>query len=110
MPNVSGFYHLRNRANGVFDWHNGVDTSKPVNINIVCPEPAQRIGEKVFDRDRAPVDSSPSAGGIAQRAELDTQYGLLAVAASQSLAQQQLIVAHAVVIAGVEQCDTGVER
>src|SRR5574341_783166 len=109
MPDVSCFHHIRNRADRVLDWHRWVDAPKAVNVNIVRPEPAQRIGEKVLDRDRAPIDSCPKAGGIAQRAELDTEYGLLAVAASQSLAQQQFIVAHAVVIAGVEQSDSGVK-
>src|SRR5262249_40763107 len=47
---------------------------------------------------------------IAQRAELDGYLQRIAVAAGKRLADQHLVVAHAVEIAGVEQRDAGVQR
>ncbi len=48
--------------------------------------------------------------GVAQRAELDTDLNIVAAAAGERVADQQLIVANAVEIAGVEQRDPRIQR
>ncbi len=48
--------------------------------------------------------------GPAQDAELHADHDLVAVPAAECFAQQQLVVPHAVEVAGVEEVQPGVER
>ena len=77
---------------------------------MVGAQPPQRVGEEVGDRLRARVDAAEAAVGAAQRAELDADQRLAALARRQRVADQQLVVAHPVEVAGVEQRHAGVER
>src|ERR1700738_608736 len=77
---------------------------------MIDAEPLQRIAEKILHRDRPAVHAGKTAGGVAQRAELDTDLKVVAAAAGERVADQQLIVADAIEIAGVEQRDPRIER
>ena len=48
--------------------------------------------------------------GVAQGAELDADRDRVAVLAFERLADEELVVAHAVEVAGVDERDAGVER
>src|SRR3546814_14357651 len=65
----------------------------------------QRIGGKVLHRRRTPVETGPLAAGPAHPAELDAERQLVAVEGLQRLADQHLVVAHSIEVAGVEQGD-----
>ena len=66
-------------------------------------------GEEVLHRGGPRVDAQPAAVRPAQGAELHRQQRL-AAAIPQRAADQQLVVPGAVVVAGIEQRDAGVER
>ena len=63
-----------------------------------------------MDGRRSRVIAVPAVVGAAQRAELDADQRLVAVAGAKRLADQHLVVAHPVKVARVEQRHAGVER
>ena len=77
---------------------------------MVHPQPLQRIGQEILHRLGSGIVAGPASSGIAQGAELDADEGLVALAALQGLADQHLVMAHAVEIAGVEQGDAALQR
>jgi hypothetical protein len=77
---------------------------------MIDAEPLQRIAQKILHRGRPAVHAGKTVDGVAQRAELDADLNIVAVAAGERVADQQLIVADAVEIAGVEQRDPRIER
>ena len=106
---VAGLHQVGDRADGLLDRDSGVDASEPVDVDVVGAEPRERVGEEGLDGRGSAVDADPAPGGVAQGAELDADRDLIAVAIAQRLAYQQFVVAHAVVVAAVEQGDPGVE-
>jgi hypothetical protein len=76
---------------------------------VIDAQTRQSVGEEVLDRGRAIVDPSPAAAGRAKRAELDGEQRLVAAIVERA-ANQELVVAHAVKITGVDQAYTLVER
>ena len=87
-----------------------IEPRRPVDVDVIRAEPAQGVGEEVPERHGARVDAREHAGEVAQRAELDADDHLIARLAAERIADQHLVVAHAVEIAGVEQRDPGIER
>ena len=77
---------------------------------MVGAELAERLGERVLGGGRSGVDAVPGAVRATQHAVLDADHDVVAVAVAERLAEQELVVAHAVEVAGVEQGDAGVER
>lgn len=110
IADVSRLHHVHNRADRVLDRHGRVDSSKAVEVNVVCSETAQRICKKILYGGWTPVYTCPATGGIAQCSEFDTQKYLITAAATQSFLEQELVMTHPVIVAGVKQIDTGVER
>ena len=110
MPDPAGLDHVGHRADALLDRHVGIEPRRPIDVDGVDAEPLQRIGDEIPDRRRAAVIAEKALVGIAQRAELDADLDIVAIAAGERFADQHLIVAHAVEIAGVEQGDAGVER
>ena len=88
-----------------------IEPRRPIDVDCLDAEPLQRVGEKILHRGGAAVHSrrTPIAGSRSA-AELDADLQIVAIAPGERLADQHLIVAHAVEIAGVEQGDAGVER
>ena len=105
MAHVARVDHLLDRARHVFDRHVGIEPRRAIDVDMVRAEPFQRIGKEVTDRRRAQIDARPSAVRPAQGAELDAQDGALALAAFQRLAEQHLVMSHAIEVAGIEQRD-----
>ena len=87
----------------------GIEPRRAVDVDIVDAEAAERIGEEVLHRERPRIVARPVPGRIAQRAELDADDDAVAVAPGKRLADQHLVVAHAVEVAGVEERDAGIE-
>ena len=110
VAHVPRLYHLRDGRYGLLDGYRRIHPGRAVDVDVVGAEPAQAVGEEVADRGRPPVGTRPGAGRIAQGAELHAEDHLVAAAPAQRLVQQQLVVAHAVEVAGVEQRHAGVQR
>jgi hypothetical protein len=87
----------------------GSSPRRPVDVDVVGSEPAQRIAEEVLHRERPRVIAQPVSCNVAQGAELDADDNAVAVTARKRFSDQHLVVAHAVEIAGVEQVDAGIE-
>ena len=87
----------------------GVEPRRPVDVDIVGPEPAQRIAEEVLHRERPRIVAQPIAADVAERTELDADDDAVTLAPGKRFADQHLVVAHAVEIAGVEEGDAGIE-
>ena len=74
------------------------------------PEPGQRVGQEVLHRLGTVVVPAELVARPAQHAELDAQRVAVPIPAAQRLGEQQLVVAHGVEVAGVDQRDAGVQR
>jgi hypothetical protein len=107
---MARLHHVGYGAHGVLDRHARIEARRPVDVDMIETEALQRIGEKIPHRRRPRVVAQPAAGGITQRAELDADEKAVALHALQRLADQHLIMAHAVEIAGVDERDAGIER
>ena len=76
---------------------------------MVGSQAPEGIGERGLDRRWTCVVAQPAAVGGALGAELDADQHVVVHPARERLGDQQLVVAHAVEVAGVEQIDPGVE-
>ena len=106
---VAGLHQVGDRADRVFDRHRRIEPRRAVDVDVIDAEPRQAVREEVLHRGGARVEAEPAAVGAAQGAELHREQGLVAPAA-QRAADEQLVVAHAVEVAGVEQRDAAIER
>ena len=109
MADVAGLYRIGNRADRFFNRHGRIEPARTVNVDVIGPEPAQCVGEKVLHGGGPRIHAEPGARRIAHRTELDADDCALSPSA-KGLPDQQLVMAHSVVVAGVEQRDAGVER
>jgi hypothetical protein len=110
VAHVTGLDQVGDGAGGVLDGHLGVEPGRAVDVDVVGAQALQRVGQGRLHCGRARVVTQPAAVGAALRAEFHAELVAVARACGQRLAQQHLVVAHAVEIAGVEQGDTRVER
>ena len=111
MADVASLHEVGNRADRVLDRHVRVEARGTIDVDVVDAEPLQRVGCEGLHRGRPGVEADPAGGRIAQRAELDADDRLVAmVAVGKRLADQHLVVAHAVEVAGVDQRHAGIER
>src|SRR3954453_3632720 len=78
-------------------------------VDVVGAGAAERVGERGLHRRRARVVAEPGGARIALSAELHADDDAVAVTALERLADEQLVVAHAVEVAGVDQGDAGIE-
>jgi hypothetical protein len=76
---------------------------------VIHPQPLERVSEKVLHRDGPGVHADSTAIRASQRAELHGEDRLVATVA-QGSSDEQLVVPCGIVVAGVEQCDAGIER
>ncbi len=112
VPDVAPLDEFRDGADGLLDRHVGVGAGDAVDVDVVDAQALQGVRGEVAHRGRAAVDRAPAAVRVTHRAELDAGQGLFAQAGgggAQCLADQQLVVPHAVEVAGVEQGDAGVQ-
>jgi hypothetical protein len=109
VTNITSLHHLGDRPDRVFDRHGRIEPRGAIDVDVVGAKPAQRRGKEVLHRGRPCIIAQPIPGHIAQGAELDADHDTVAVTADKRLADQHLVVAHAVEIAGVEQCYPGIE-
>jgi hypothetical protein len=109
VTHVTSLHHVGDRPNGILDRHGRVEPRRPVDVDVVGAEPAQRIAEEVLHRERPRIVAQPIAADIAQRTELDADDDAVAITAGKRFADQHLVVTHAVEIAGVEEVDAGIE-
>ena len=109
IAHVAGLDEVADGADGFLDRHVRVDPAWPVDIDVVGVEALQGVGEERLHCRRAAVIAEPGTVGAAQGPELDADHDLVAPAAGQRLGDEHLVVAHAVVVAGVEEGDPGVD-
>ena len=98
------------RADGVLDRHLRIEPRGAIDVDHLDPQPLKRVGEEVLDRCGTAVESDPTAGMVAQRVELDAKHVIVAGNALERLADQHLVVAHAVKVAGVDERNSCIER
>ena len=110
VADVALLDELGDRPDGLLDRHVRVDAGRAVDVDVVGAQAAQRVAQEVADGGGAAVVAGKAVVGAAQRAELHADQRLLAPARRQRVADQHLVVAHPVEVAGVEQRDAGVER
>ena len=106
---VAGPHEIGDRADGVFDRHRRIQARRTIHVDVIGAEPDQRIREEVPHRRGARVDATPAAAGTVQHAELDRELDLVA-AAGDRLADEQLVVARAIVVAGIEEGHAALHR
>src|SRR5262249_32797082 len=110
VPHTAGLHHVGDRTDRFFDRDVRLNAGWRREVEVYGAEPLQRIGEIVLHRPRPSVVTRPATGGIAQRAELDAHDDLVAGHTLERLADQELVVAHAVEITGIKERDVGLER
>jgi hypothetical protein len=110
VPHVPRLHELADRADGLLDRHLGVQARRAIDVDVLDAQPVQAVRERGLDRGRARVIAEPGAVRPSLGPELDAQQEVLPRAAADRLADQHLVVAHAVEVAGVEERDPGVER
>src|SRR5262245_43388918 len=67
VPYETRSHHLGHGTNGLLDRHCGVDAAQAVDIHVVRPETAQRVGEESLDGRGTPVNTKHVTLCIAQR-------------------------------------------
>jgi hypothetical protein len=110
MAHIAGPHHLGDGAHRLLHRHGGVEAGGAVDVDMVHPQPRERIGQRGLHRRRAGVVADPLAGGVALGAELHADLHAVARNTAQRLADQHLIMAHAVEVAGIQQGDAGLSR
>ena len=110
VPHVAGHDHLGDRADRVFDGDRGIDATEPVDVDVVGAQALQRVRECVLHGDRPPVDPEEGVVRRSESAELHADHDVVATPTAQGVPDQELVVAHAVVVAGVQQRDAGLDR
>jgi hypothetical protein len=108
VAHVAGFHQIRDRADGVLDGHVRVAPRRLIEIDVVRLQPLQRVRQRRLHRGRPRIVPEPRAVGPALRAELHLDERLLPLS-GERLAEEHLVVAHPIEVAGVEQRDAGVE-
>ena len=81
VADVAGLHELRDRADRLLDRDVREDASRPVDIDVVGAETAERVREEVLDRGRTQVVPDDRAVRAAHEPELDADHRVLAVAA-----------------------------
>ena len=109
MAHVAGLDQLPDGTDRFLDRDVRIESGGAVDVDVVDPEAGERVGGRGLYRRRARVVAEPGGVRPALGAELDAQQVALARAPADRLGDQQLVVAHAVEVAGVEQIDPGVE-
>ena len=111
VAHVAGLHQLGDGADGLLDRHLRVDAGRPVDVDVLGAQPPQRVGERSSAPPPGARRCRPSRRRrVAQGAELDADAHAVAAAPRERLADEQLVVAHPVEVAGVEQRDAGVQR
>ena len=102
---VAGLHQVGDGADRVLDGHGGVEARRAVDVDVVDAEARQGVGEEVLDRRGAARRSRASAPSGPRRAPNLTESRAWSRRPRQRAADQHLVVAHAVEVAGVEQVD-----
>ena len=108
MADVALLDEVGDGADRLLDRHVRVEARGAVDVDDVDAEALQRVGGEVLHRGGAAIDAEPRAVRAAQRAELHGDLHLVA-AARDGAADEQLVVAHAVEVAGVEERDAALD-
>src|SRR5438046_3255013 len=91
MADVAGLDRIGNRADRFFNRHGWIEPARTVNVDVIGPEPAQCVGEKVLHGDGPRIHAEPGARRIAHRTELDADDCALSPSA-KGLPDQQLVM------------------
>src|SRR5262249_32701807 len=105
VTDVPGLDQVGERPDDLLDvrarWH----ARRQVDVDVVGVQRLKRVGEEVPDRHRPQVDAGEVALRVAERSELHRDHYLVAPAAANGLADQDLVVARAVEVSGVDEGD-----
>ena len=109
VADVARLHHVGDRADRVLDRHRGIEARRTVDVDVVDPEARQAVRQEVLRRRRPRVVAEERAVGAAQSSELDAEDGLGARRARQRLADEQLVFAQRVKVAGIDQVHAALE-
>jgi hypothetical protein len=70
VADVTSPHHLGDRPDGLLDRDGGIEPAQAVDVDMIGPEPTERIREGVLDGRRAPVDPDDGAVGGTKEPEL----------------------------------------
>jgi hypothetical protein len=108
VTHVAGLDHVGDGSDSVFNGDVGVEAGGAVDVDVVDAEALEGVREGGFDGGGARVEAEKGAIGAALRSEFDRDEDLVADE-TESTANEHLIVAHVVEVAGVNQVDAGVD-
>ncbi len=110
VADVARLHHLGDGADGILDGHRRIETRWTVDVDVIDAEPRQAVREEVLRRRGPCVVAQERAVRAAQSAELDAQQGLVPATAGKRPADEQLVLAHGVEVAGVDEVHAAFER
>ena len=70
MLDISSLDHVAYRANGFFDRNIGVESRRPIYVDMIDTQPLQRIGKEILCRFRPRIKAAPTARRIAEPADI----------------------------------------
>ncbi len=108
VPNVPGLHEVGDGADRVFDRNRRVETRRTVDVDDLDAEALQAVRGERLHRDGTRVDTEPASVGSPERAELHRELHAIAPP-GHGAADEQLVVAHPVEVAGVEQGDAAID-
>ena len=109
VAHVARLHEIGDRTDRVLDRNLRIEPRRPVDVDVVDAEPGQAVCEGVLGRGRPGVVAEERAVGAALRPVLHADDRLVAPAAER-LPDQQLVLAHAVEVAGIEDAHPAIER
>ncbi len=95
VSHVAGLDHLCDRTDCLLDRDGRVHPTQMIDVDAVRAQPLQRVRESVLHSNRPPVDAGERVVRCAKRSELHADHGGVPIAALQSFADEELVVAHA---------------
>ena len=110
VADVARLHHVGDRADGLLDRDRGIEARRTVDVDVVDAEARQAVGEEVLRRGGARVEAEVGAVGAAQGAELHAEQGPVAAGAGERLADEELVLAHRIEVARVDEVHAALER
>src|SRR4030095_14815466 len=92
MADVSRSHELCNRSDRFLDRHLRVESTEPVDIDVVGAETGPRGTERGLERGRSAIEPQNPSVRPAQDAELDADHSVFAVPAAKRISQQKLVM------------------
>ena len=110
MAHEAGLHHLSDRAHYILDPVPVADACGTVEVDVVGAKAAQRVREEVLDRVGPQVLGQEVSHRVSLHAELHREDDLVAIAAPQGFADEQLVVPRPIEVTGVDEGHARIQR